>query len=244
VNLLEVVEGEGLGGEDARDHLLNARNVLETFFEGKGDVMLHEVPVESQEKEQGGEGAAGLGGVPRSAQRVDGDEYGRAVKLVDELARLSRSYEVGVANERTVVLVFLGVRIFPEIDLPNVDECVADLSCAAAGGAEAERVAVVQSEFSLELDDEKRFVGGKDGASAVERLDIECAGLRAWRGIRDLTKMSKGRRRGRDGKRGRTSAGECADVKDRRGTDEMNAEVARTWGAPTWCRHDVRTDGR
>jgi hypothetical protein len=133
VDLLEVMEGEGLGGEDARDHLLDAYNVLETFFKGKGDVMFHEIPVEPQEKEQGGEGAAGLGEVPRSAQRIDGDENGCAVELVDELARLIRGDKVGVTDERTVVLAFLGVRVFPKINLPNIDERVADLSCAAAG---------------------------------------------------------------------------------------------------------------
>jgi hypothetical protein len=107
--------------------------VFETFFEGKGDVMFHEVPVEPQEKEQGGEGTAGLGGVPRSAQRIDWDEYGRAIELVDKITRLSRGDEVGVTDERTVVLVFLGVCVFSEVNLPNVDERVADLSCTAAG---------------------------------------------------------------------------------------------------------------
>jgi hypothetical protein len=193
VDLLKVVKSEGLRGEDARDHLFNACDVLETFFEGKGDVVFHEVPFEPQKKEQGGEGAASLGGVPRSAQRIDGDEDGRAVKFVDELARLSRGNEVGVTDEGTVVLVFLGVRVLPEVVLPNVDERVADLSCAAAGGAEAEWVAVVQMEFALVLDDEEGFVGWVDGACAVEHLDIECAGLRAQRGVRDLTVMSDGR---------------------------------------------------
>jgi hypothetical protein len=52
---------------------------------------------------------------------------------------------------------------------------------------------MVQSEFSLKLDDEERFMSGEDGACAVEHLDIECAGLRARRSVRDLTMMSNGR---------------------------------------------------
>jgi hypothetical protein len=190
MNLLEVVKGEGLGGKDASDHFLDARDVFEAFFEGKGDMVFHEVPVEPQEKEQGGEGAAGLGGVPRSAQRVDGDEYGRTIEFVDKLARLSRGDEVGVTDERTVVFILLSVRVLAEVILPNIDECVADLSCTAAGGAEAEWVAVVQTKFTLELDDEEGLVGGVDGASAVEHLDVEGAGLRARRGVRDLMMTS------------------------------------------------------
>jgi hypothetical protein len=193
VDLLKVVKSEGLRREDARDHLFDACNVLETFFEGKEDMVFHEVPFEPQEKEQGGEGAASLGGVPRSAQCIDGDENGRAVKFVEELAHLSRGNKVGVTDEGTVVLVFLGVHVLPEVVLPNVDERVADLSCTAASGAEAEWVAVVQTEFALVLDDEEGFVGWVDGACAVEHLDIKCTSLRARRGIRDLTVMSDGR---------------------------------------------------
>jgi hypothetical protein len=133
VNLLKVVEGERLGREDASDHLLDASDVFETLLERKGDVMFHKIPVEPQEEEQGGEGAAGLGGVPRSTQQIYGNEYGCAIKLVHKLARLGRGDEVRVTDERTVVLIFLGVRVFTEVDLPNVDERVADLSCAAAG---------------------------------------------------------------------------------------------------------------
>jgi hypothetical protein len=143
MDLLEIVERKWLGHEDACDHLLDTGNVFEMFLEGKGDVMIHEVPVEPQEEEQGGEGAAGLGGVPRGAQQVYGDEYRCAVELVHELAHLSRGDEVGIADEGTVVLVFLGVRVFSKVVLPDVNERVADLSCAAAGWAEAERVAVV-----------------------------------------------------------------------------------------------------
>jgi hypothetical protein len=190
MNLLEVVKGEGLGGKDASDHFFDARDVFEAFFEGKGDVVFHEVPVEPQEEEQGGEGTAGLGGVPWSTQRVYWDEYRCAVEFVYEFARLSRGDEVGIADERAVVFVFLSVRVFAEVVLPNIDERIADLSCTAAGGAEAEWVAVIQAKFALELDDEEGFVGGVDGACAVERLDVEGAGLRSRRGVRDLTVTS------------------------------------------------------
>jgi hypothetical protein len=45
-------------------------------------------------------------------------------------------------------------------------------------------------EFPFELDNEEGLVGGMYGASAVEHLDVEGAGLRARRGVRDLTVMS------------------------------------------------------
>jgi hypothetical protein len=152
--------------------------------------MIHKISVEPQEEKQGGEGTAGLFGVPRSAQRVYGDEDGGAVELVHKLARLSQCDEIWVTDERTVVLIFLGVRVFSEIVLPNVDERVADLSCAAAGRAEAEWVTVVQTEFALKMDDEEGFMGGMDGACAVESLDVENASLRVRRTIRDLAMMT------------------------------------------------------
>jgi hypothetical protein len=188
--LLKVVEGERLGRENTSDHLLNSCYIFEMFFEGKRDVMFHEIPFEPQEEEQGGEGAAGLGGVPRGAQRVYWDEYRCAVEFVDKLARLSRGNEVGIADERAVVFILLSVRVCAEVVLPYIDERIADLTCAAAGRAETERVAVVQVKFAAELDDEERFVSRVDGACAMECLDVKSAGLRARRSVRDLDVMS------------------------------------------------------
>jgi hypothetical protein len=49
---------------------------------------------------------------------------------------------------------------------------------------------MVQMKFAAEVDDEERFVSGVDRACAMECLDVESAGLRARRSVRDLDVMS------------------------------------------------------
>jgi hypothetical protein len=83
------------------------------------------------------------------------------------------------ADDQGVVLVLEDNSVISSLSLPDINECVADLTGVTARGRCPEWVTVVQVERPIEMYDKKGLVGRENGTRAVKRLDIKCASLHA-----------------------------------------------------------------
>jgi hypothetical protein len=160
VEFLQVVEGESLSVNGVLEIIRHARFVLEAFRLSQRDSATFQIPEESQKDHQGGEKFAAFGRMPRNVEGNDECEQGVAIETVLMRAFVERAVGVGESERGKIVLIALDVRILRRLCVPNVDDRAANLPRVTARWACTERVAVVEEEFSVELDDQERFVIG------------------------------------------------------------------------------------